>query len=180
MNQRYQTIIENNHTVRIAFLARTINFLEDVLEDAECEEVLINSDNIQDNVLTVEGVNCKYDLLESIPVFSEKHNVTATLGRGDTSLKNLYEEVINYYRETLHYKMKEYAAKTINTRREYYLGILFNGKAFLLEGEQNKVLLPRIPQCFSAHTHPSNLSIPSKQDLKTIIQLLVVNYTYDK
>lgn len=171
MKHKYQAIIKNNHTEKIAFLARTINFLEDVLEDAECEEILIDSHELENYTVIVDGIKCRYDLLESINVFSEKHNVPATIGKGDTSLRTLYEEIIDYYRETLHYKMKEYATKTIATRHEYYLGILFNGKAFLIEGEEDKVLLPRIPQCLSAHTHPSNIPIPSKQDLKTVTQL---------
>ncbi len=171
MKYKYQAIIKNNCTERIAFLARTINFLEDILEDAECEEIFIDSHGLENYTVVVEGIKCRYDLLESIDVFSEKHNVPATIGRGDTSLRTLYEEIIDYYRETLHYKMKEYATKTIATHHEYYLGILFNGKAFLIEGEEDKVLLPRIPQCLSAHTHPSNIPVPSKQDLKTITQL---------
>ncbi len=171
MKHKYQAIIKNNYTEKIAFLARTINFLEDILEDAECEEVLINSHELENYTVVVDGIKCNYDLLESINIFSEKHNVYATIGRGDTNLRTLYEEIIDYYRETLHYKMKEYSTKTIATRHEYYLGILFDGKAFLIEGEEDKVLLPRIPQCLSAHTHPSNIPIPSKQDLKTITQL---------
>ncbi len=171
VKKKYQVILQNNYTEKIAFLARTINFLEDVFEDAECEEILVDSHQLENYIVVIEGIKCKYDLSESISIFTEKYDVSASIGKGDTSLRTLYEEIIDYYRETLHYKMKEYATKTIATRHEYYLGILFNGKAFLLEGEEDKVLLPRIPQCFSAHTHPSNIPIPSKQDLRTITQL---------
>ncbi len=69
--------------------------------------------------------------------------------------------------------MLELAGRTLSSGYEYYLGILFNGSAFILEGEKDHVTLPGIKHCFSAHTHPSQIPVPSSMDLKMITRLLI-------
>ncbi len=176
VSKKYQQIIDNKDTFIIGFLSRLVNFLEDIIDDSECEDVYVwfNMDDPLSENIFVEGVNCLYDIEESINVFSPNYNLVAVKGRGEYSLSELYNMVIDKYKSRLHYIMKDLAGKSFITRREYYLGILFNGKAFLIEGERDKVLLPgNIPQCFSAHTHPSQIPVPSRADLKTINRLFV-------
>ncbi len=171
---KFQQVFSNNATKKIAFLSRTINFLEDVLDDAECEAVYVDSSALEREEILVEGVNCVYDLEESIEVFSKQYSLDAEpANRADLSLRSLYEMVISTYKETLHYKMKEFASKTMINKIEYYLGILFNGKAFIVEGEEERIAIPGFKQCFAAHTHPSSIPVPSRPDLKSIINLFL-------
>lgn len=172
--KKYHKLIENSDTRAIAFYSRLINFLEDILEDAECDNIYVSipkNDNAY--MVAVEGINCRYDLLESIEVFAPRYDIEASVGRGNIELSSLYHLVIEKYKGALHYMMKDLAGKSFVNRVEYYLGILFNGKAFLLEGEEDRVVLPSIPQCFSSHTHPSRLPAPSRADLKTITRLFL-------
>ncbi len=174
MKPKQNILVEDESAERIAFISRTINFAEDVLEDAECEDVLIDIEWSAGPKILVKGWRCSYDIGESIEVFMDKYDLDAVYSEhARTSYTTLYDEVVKTYMETLHYRMKNYAAKTYATRREYYLGILFDGRAFLLEGEEDRVISPGIPQCFSAHTHPSNMPVPSRQDLMVITRLLI-------
>lgn len=174
MTEKFQRAVENEATMRIGFYGRVINFLEDLLEDAECEEVYVDIVSVDEEYIVVEGSNCSYPIEESIEVFQDKYDLYAEPGSASTPLASLYREVVSTYRNTLHYDMKQFAARSMRTGLEYYLGILFNGKAFIIEGEENRVIMPGIrTQCFSAHTHPSNLPIPSRQDIHTIIELFI-------
>lgn len=174
MTEKFQRAVENEATMRIGFYGRVINFLEDLLEDAECEEVYVDIVSVDEEYIVVEGSNCSYPIEESIEVFQDKYDLYAEPGSASTPLPSLYREVVSTYRNTLHYDMKQFAARSMRTGLEYYLGILFNGKAFIIEGEENRVIMPGIrTQCFSAHTHPSNLPIPSRQDIHTIIELFI-------
>lgn len=173
MNTKYHEIVDNKYTKSVAFLCRVINFLEDVFEDAECEDIYVDRRALDTHVVVLDTIKCKYNASESIELFQDKYDIDVKKGAGDLPFRDLYEHVVNYYEKTLHQKMKEYARKTYTTGVEYYLGILFNGRGFLVEGEENKVILPNTPQCFSAHTHPADLPVPSKNDIKTIIGMLV-------
>ncbi len=174
LEQKYHIVFEDNSTLRIAFYANLINYVEDLLEDAECEDIYLSSIDPNNWYAVVEGVNCKYPLSESIEVFSKYYNVELEEGSGSIPYSTLYRTVLSTYRETLHYKMKDLAVKTVKTRKEYYLGILFNGKAFIIEGEEDYVVVPGgFKQCFAAHTHPSSIAIPSRNDMKSIINLFL-------
>ncbi len=174
-------MIDNNGTRYLGFLARFINFLEDVVDDAWCEDVFVDR-SIYDrrpdlpNTIAIEPYRCSYDPLESIRVFSSQWDIdeeSIVIGRGYYSLNELYYLVPNIYTETLHYLMKSYAGKTIASRREYFLAVLFNGRGFLVEGEIDHVRIPFIPHCISSHTHPSRIPIPSKRDIKMILYMMI-------
>ncbi len=174
MRPKQNILIEDKSAERIAFISRTINFAEDVLEDAECEDVLVDIEWSAEPKVLVNGWQCNYDVGESIEIFMDKYDLDAMYSEhARISYTRLYDEVVSTYLESLHYRMKNYASKSYATRREYYLGILFDGRAFLLEGEEDHVISPGIPQCFSAHTHPSNMPVPSRQDLRVITRLLI-------
>ncbi len=158
----------------IAFYSNLVNYIEDLLEDAECEDIYIGGIDPDGGSAVIEGYNCKYSLEESVEVFSKYYDVTLEIGSGGRPYDELYRRVITTYRETLHYMMKKLSLETIAKHREYYLGILFTGDAFILEGEEDRVVVPGgIKQCFAAHTHPSNIAIPSWNDLKSIVNLFL-------
>jgi len=170
---KYHEVIVNEYTRRLGFLCRVINFLEDVLEDSECTSVLVDSRRLAEGVVVVDAVECSGDVRESTGVFREKHGVRVELGPGDLSLWELYDRVVDYYSRTLRKFMKNLVAKTIETGVEYYLGVLFDGRGFVVEGYVERVAVPGIPQCFSAHTHPADTPWPSPRDLRAISRLLL-------
>jgi hypothetical protein len=66
--------------------------------------------------------------------------------------------------------MRDLAARTIATNVEYHLGVLFDGRGFIVEGEVEKVVVPRSLNAFQ-HTYPAAISWPSLKDLKAITKL---------
>ncbi|MEM0100296.1 MAG: hypothetical protein QXG50_04890 [Desulfurococcaceae archaeon] len=173
MSLKYQNLLDNEDTRMIGFLCRVVNFLEDVLEDAECREIYVEQHRLRGKTVEFKAVECKYDVTESARLFSEVHDLRVIEGEGNISLSQLYDYIVDYYSATLHRDLKQYAFKTLESGIEYYLGVLFNGEGFLIEGEVGKVIVPNMPQCLSAHTHPSHHPTPSLRDIKTINQLLV-------
>lgn len=173
MSSKYHNILSNRDTKTIGFLCRVVNFLEDVHEDADCKEILVDRYKLSEMIVAFKAIDCKYDVAESARIFSEIHDLKVAKGEGDTSLSQLYDHIVDYYVATLHRELKQYAFKTLESGVEYYLGVLFNGEGFLVEGEKDKVIVPNIPQCLSAHTHPSFYPVPSSRDVKMINQLLV-------
>ncbi len=172
---REQRLVTNRDTRYIAFLARLVNFAEDVIDDAECETLYFHR-GIREpypGPVTVNPVGCRYDPGESVELFSETWDVEAHLGSGDIDYREVYNMVIAHYRLALHPVMVSYASKTMAAGVEYYLAILFNGEAVLLEGEEDRVTLPFIKHCLSSHTHPSRTPFPSQPDLRSITRLFL-------
>jgi len=175
---REQVVFENNSTRYIAYLSRLVNLVEDIVDDAYCSSTYIGGLSLYDysvpDRVYLEPIDCVYDPVESLEVFSSQWEIdNVFIGRGSIDYRELYRLVYNVYRSTLHYKMKEYSVKSSSLSREYYLAVLFNGKAFIVEGERDRVALPVIPHCVSAHTHPTNHPYPSKHDIESIINMMV-------
>jgi len=168
---KYHVVFQNKYTERIGFLCRAINLLEDVLEDAECADLKVA---LSGEVLIVEPVKCTYDIRESVELFRDQHNVeTVVIGAGEKSYRELYDEVIATYVAGLHSMMLELSGKTRERGVEYYMGVLFSGQGFIVEGERDRVRVPGIAQCVAAHTHPTPHPIPSANDLKSITNLML-------
>ncbi len=174
-------MIDDHVTKYLGFLCRLTNFFEDVVDDAFCDTLFISSIDPYSqeipNTIEVYPLNCKYDPMDSIKLFSEQwdlDNIVFTIGfSASMPYTKLYDIVKTVYTHTLHYRMKEYSLKSIRDRREYFLALLFNGKAFVVEGGVDRVIIPHIRHCISAHTHPSTIPYPSKHDVETIIRLLI-------
>ncbi|WFO74531.1 hypothetical protein J4526_05450 [Desulfurococcaceae archaeon MEX13E-LK6-19] len=172
-----QIIFEDNITKTIAFYSRLVNFIEDVIDDAYCTTVYINE--LDSNMpwtteIVIEPINCKYDPYESVRIFSEEWSIdNVVIGRGIYEYGKLYEIIARKYIESLHYTMKSYASRTLLTKREYYLAISFYGKAAIVEGDPERVRIPAVNQCFSAHTHPATRAFPSIQDMITIFSIML-------
>ncbi len=163
---KYHNVFEDSNTRKTGFLCRLINFLEDILEDAECRDILVEYNNRE---VVVQGVDCKYNLRESIELFQDKYSVNARVEsiRGN-SMFYLYHRVLEDYLENYHRRIIEHAWKTRETNTEYYFGVTMNGVGFLLEGEEDRVVIPHIPLCISAHTHPHDNPLPSRKDWSAI------------
>ncbi len=173
-----QFVFENSATRFIGFLGRLINFLEDVVDDAYCRTVYVPRMRLYDYIVpeevVVEPVDCMYDPIDSINIFKEHWMIDrVVVGHGSIDYRELYNFIHIAYSHTLHYKMKEYSIKSRSMGGEYFLAVLFDGRAFIVEGEKDHVTLPSIPHCLSAHTHPSPTPYPSKRDIETIINMMV-------
>lgn len=172
---RFHEVIENKYTWKIGYICRVINFIEDIIEDAECSDILLNSDILDTNTLLIDPRGCLLDIAESINVFKDLYdlgNVKRGFAARTIPYRSLYDIVIKLYHDTIHQEFKRYAVYTDNTRVEFFLGILFNGKGFIAEGEEDRVSIPGFPMCISAHTHPGGVLSPSKRDLTMIIKTL--------
>ncbi|MEM4488500.1 MAG: hypothetical protein QXK88_06865 [Desulfurococcaceae archaeon] len=119
----------------------------------------------------VEAVNCRGNVRESLAVFQEMYDLKAGLDKGDLPLEWLYGYVVDHDARALHRLMKMLALRTSASKTEYYLGALFKGEGFVLEGKIEGVVVPGVPQCFSAHTE--NKPLLSPRDIKAIVKLLL-------
>lgn len=171
---KFQEVIVDPHVEAIGFACRVLLFLEDILEDAECRGVYVKG-LFGGPLLEVYGENCIHSLEESINVFGEHHGVRARTSnyRGGIPLKFVYKTILHYYLSNVHWRILPYSRTTRETGVEYFLGVLFNGRGFIVEGEENRVVIPEIPVCISAHTHPSDDPYPSEDDLRMLERLLL-------
>lgn len=164
----------NSASKRIGFLCRLVNFLEDVLEDAGCEDILVSLNSLGEDKVVLEPFSCSEDYRESMSVFGDEYDLRGIdINQGDVSFKVLYDEIIETYASTIHRFVKQLVYRTIEAGVEHYVGILFDGRVFVAEGEENRIILPKINECLSIHTHPSLHPMPSFEDLRHAVDLMV-------
>lgn len=65
-----------------------------------------------------------------------------------------------------------YTYLTSQSGVEYLLAVLSNGRGYLIEGEENKILVPISKALFSLHTHPSNCLL-SPHDVRSLSNTLM-------
>lgn len=156
----------------IGSLCRLIVFAEDVVEDAECEDLRVKHVNSDSFIL--KPIDCNHDVNESILVFKKQYEpLEVILGEASLSYRALYDQVIAKYVESIHPYMKKLFRETFESGVEFLAGVTFDGRFFVLEGGKGSIKIPAIPHCLSIHTHPSLHPIPSIADLKSIMRLLV-------
>ncbi|MCD6324370.1 MAG: hypothetical protein J7L55_04600 [Desulfurococcales archaeon] len=80
----------------------------------------------------------------------------------------IYEEAADLLIKVSTSYLSSYVVRTQLTGTEYMFIVLRDGRAILLEGERNKVIVPRIKYIASAHTHPE-WCIPSPHDVRSWI-----------
>ncbi|MCX8199257.1 MAG: hypothetical protein N3E36_04410 [Sulfolobales archaeon] len=177
--RREEVLLDNALTKRIAFIARLINFLEDLVDDAFCREIYVNEDVLlgesAPSSITIDAVGCEHDVVESARTFSREWLINSDVRRGPArvQLSSLYRCIYELYMKYLHPSMKQYSLKTYARGVEYCLALLFDGRGIIIEGERSKVVLPYFKHFLSAHTHPSGGALPSKVDLKTMLRLFI-------
>lgn len=174
--RKHQVLLQYEEVSRIGFLCRLINLLEDIVEDAECRDILVTTDLYESRAIYVKPLECRYDTEESISLFKMQHDIEDIFvdrSIQGSSYTRLYDELIEYYAKKVHHIILRYTEITDKTNIEYFLGILLNGEGFLVEGEEDQVILPSLPLCISAHTHPRGVYTPSLHDIKMIIRTLL-------
>lgn len=97
------------------------------------------------------------------------------IGKGKVSYFALYEEFAKIYIEFISKVMSIYASKTRETEIEFINILLDDGNYLVLEGEEDRVVIPHPSAIASTHTHPT-VCVFSHKDLETASHLFIKNY----
>jgi len=95
---------------------------------------------------------------------------TCSMGEDPYTLlnKKVVKEVLSKSIELL----TPYTHITSQTGIEYLLTVLSNGRGYLIEGEENKIVVPMSKALFSLHTHPNNCLL-SPHDVRSLSNTLM-------
>jgi hypothetical protein len=164
---KYFEKIKNNYTRKIGFLYRCILFVEDFIEDAECENIYVETLN---GTLFINPVNCVGEVSDSLTYYSRVHEIDVQISPVNGNFKELYRNIVKTYVEGLRRLVRSKLPLTMGNRLEYFMGVTPGGEGFLLEGGVEKVRIPWVNVVLSVHTHPEEHPIPSLIDLDTIVR----------
>lgn len=164
---KYFEEIINKYTREIGFLYRSILFVEDFMEDAECENIYVETLN---ETLFINPVNCVGEVSDSLTYYSRVHEIDVQISPVNGNFKELYRNIVKTYVEGLRPLVRSKLPLTMGNRLEYFMGVTPGGEGFLLEGDVEKVRIPWVNVVLSVHTHPEEHPIPSLTDLETIVR----------
>ncbi len=168
--------VTSSRSRRVALLNLVINGLESVIGEYGCREVRAVLPESVGGTLTVCYSSCEeipeegFELDSAIDYGLLSDYAFEPCGRG-LSLEDLYTVAQDLAAKEAMSTLSAYALKCALTEVEYMLLILQNGKAAILEGERDKVVIPAKGVSFTAHTHPRGC-VPSPHDIKSLINLL--------
>lgn len=164
---KYFEEIKNKYTRKIGFLYRSILFVEDFIEDAECENIYVETLN---GTLFINPVNCVGEVSDSLTYYSRVHEIDVQISHVNGNFKELYRNIVKTYVEGLRPLVRSKLPLTMGNRLEYFMGVTPGGEGFLLEGGVEKVRIPWVNVVLSVHTHPEEHPLPSLTDLETIVR----------
>jgi hypothetical protein len=164
---KYFEEIINKYTRKIGFLYRSILFVEDFMEDAECENIYVETLN---ETLFINPVNCVGEVSDSLTYYSRVHEIDVQISPVNGNFKELYRNIVKAYVEGLRPLVRSKLPLTMGNRLEYFMGVTPGGEGFLLEGGVENVRIPWVNVVLSVHTHPEEHPIPSLTDLETILR----------
>ena len=164
---KYFEEIINKYTRTISFLYRSILFVEDLVEDAECENIYVETLN---ETLFINPVNCVGEMSDSLTYYSRVHEIDVQLSPVNGNFKELYKNIVKIYVEGLRPLVRSKLSPTMRSRLEYFMGVTPEGEGFLLEGNVENVRIPWVNVVLSVHTHPEEHPLPSLTDLETIVR----------
>ena len=164
---KYFEEIINKYTRKIGFLYRSILFVEDFMEDAECENIYVETLN---ETLFINPVNCVGEVSDSLTYYSRVHEIDVQISPVNGNFKELYRNIVKAYVEGLRPLVRSKLPLTMGNRLEYFMGVTQGGEGFLLEGGVENVRIPWVNVVLSVHTHPEEHPIPSLTDLETILR----------
>ena len=164
---KYFEEIINKYTRKIGFLYRSILFVEDFMEDAECENIYVETLN---ETLFINPVNCVGEVSDSLTYYSRVHEINVQISPVNGNFKELYRNIVKNYVEGLRPLVRSKLPLTMGNRLEYFMGVTPGGEGFLLEGGVENVRIPWVNVVLSIHTHPEEHPIPSLTDLETIVR----------
>lgn len=174
--------VTSNTSKALALANILVNGIESLIFDCSCSDAYIDVEfssledllgsDINVNLSDCEYRPDKYFELDDLVDYGLVNSVNVSLGSSGTNYKVLYDEAI---KTTLKWAIPYMKLTSLKTRRsgiEYMLIVLRDGKAEVLEGEVDRVVIPEVNAVVTVHTH-STLCIPSTTDMKSLTNLLI-------
>ena len=149
---KFQSIERNEQSIKLARIAELIYKAEEIHEE------------------TGEIPTTDFEKLYTL----NGYGGTVT-GKAPFTYFSLYEEFAKNYALFLGSVMRNFAVKTKESEIEFINILLDDGNYLILEGEEDKVVIPHPSALASTHTHP-NVCIFSHKDLETASYLFIKNY----
>ncbi|OYT53091.1 MAG: hypothetical protein B6U76_08995 [Desulfurococcales archaeon ex4484_217_2] len=126
------------------------------------------------------GETCKKDILNSVKELLRVDNDLANLviaeGRTSEALyhwRTLYSRVLEVFLDNMVGFLKSKTVVTNSKRIEYMLLVSRKGEGVVLQGDVDRIRIPRVRAWLIAHTHPSPHSFFSPKDMETSRDLFV-------
>ncbi|QIW24362.1 hypothetical protein EWF20_09505 [Sulfolobus sp. S-194] len=149
------------------------------------KEQKINRDELSEKLSKIaELINKAEEIHEEfneVPTtdFSKLYTITGVYdtekGKASYDYLSLYDLFAELYVKFILTTMSTYAVKTKETEIEYINILLNEGHYIILEGEEDKVMIPHPSALASTHTHP-NICLFSHKDIETADQLFIKGY----
>jgi len=178
---RKEVEVTSTWSLRLALYNHLINGLESIIAEYECESISVVLPEVMQSKGFSNIVVC-YGRCRETPYEGFEINNAVRYGLAEEymfkhcydgwSLNKLYSQSLNLFLRNVPSFLRSYSIRTALEGIEYMLVVLQNGRAVLLEGEKNKVVIPSVKAVVSAHTHPRNC-IPSPHDIRSLTNILL-------
>ncbi|BFH74511.1 hypothetical protein SJAV_24550 [Sulfurisphaera javensis] len=152
MSVKDQKIDKSKESEKLAEIAKLIFKAEEIHE--EYDEIATTD---LEKLYTVNGIND-----------TEK-------GKAKYTYFQLYDYFAELYSRFILSTMANYSTRTQESEIEYINILLEDGSFIILEGEEDRVVIPHPKALASTHTHP-NICLFSHKDLETADQLFIKDY----
>ncbi len=165
----------------LALINHLVNGIESLIMDCQCREGYLDIDlNDVEGLLGGEvpvylnGCIYKPDKLfelRRLIDYGLVNNVLIRLGSVGIRYGVLYNIAFNIIDRDLITYIRDISLRASLTGIEYMYVVLDDGKAVLIEGDVDKVVIPKVNSVLSIHTHRYGC-LPSPNDLKSLTELL--------
>lgn len=174
--------LTSNTSKALALANILINGVESLIFDCNCSDAYIDVEfsSLEDLLGSDINVNlsgCEYRPdeyfeLDDLIDYGLVSSVNVSLGSSGINYRVLYDEAIKTVLRWAIPYMRLESLKTKESGVEYMLVVLRDGRAEVLEGEVDRVVIPEVDAVVTVHTH-STLCTPSTTDMKSLTNLLI-------
>ncbi|MCD6428407.1 MAG: hypothetical protein J7L12_02180 [Desulfurococcales archaeon] len=178
---RREVEVTSTWSLKLALYNHLINGLESVIAEYECTDVSVvlpesyESQKLSELIVCYTGCSeAPYEgfELDNIVRYELADRYEFKQCYEGLRLSELYSQALDLYLRNVPSYLRSYSIRTALEGIEYMLVVLQNGRAVLLEGERNKIVIPSVKTVASAHTHPKNC-IPSPHDIRSLTNILL-------
>ncbi|RLG89477.1 MAG: hypothetical protein DRO15_00320 [Thermoprotei archaeon] len=184
---RESKLIDDYEFKYLAFLSYIISIAEFAVADGECSldetEICDLPEEADEwryySKALIKLRNCKYEdiyLPREVEELKEYElgSIDIALMNGGyrcTKLLSLYRRVAKKFTSIARTYLEDKLIQTSFSNVEFFLALLRNGKAIILEGEERTIKIPKLRIWATAHTHPYTC-IPSAIDMESAEDIL--------
>ncbi len=166
---KWQKLVEDELSEEIYTLCRIIYAVEDVWIETGSEEIYVSPGE----AVVYVPASVSSGLLEELQQKYTDDGITfvqGTLGARVLHYRDLYGYVKERFLEAFAHEIKRLIELTEARRREHAIIIPSTRPVrMLLEGEEDRIVLPELPLCIFLHTHPGDNCMPSQKDLESAV-----------